>query len=266
MTWSDEHYRILGLDPALEPTADLLLSMVHPDDRPAVAQAWAGRDRQGAAVRPRVPNHPRRLGGAVRPSPSDPRAGRTRHRQQADRHADGRHRADRGRPRAARRPRPASRSASSRRRSARRSSISTESAAARESGGLCASSDGRRSCWSAGGGRSTPTRTRCRSGRPCWSRVAAGHDTYADERRYLRPDGASCGRRPTSASCATSRGTPQYFFTQLQDITERKQMEARRSPTRRCTTRSPGCRTGRCSPTGWSTAWPAPGGAARSSA
>ena len=55
---------------------------------------------------------------------------------------------------------------------------------------VCRSSGGRRSCWSAGGGTSTPIPTRCRCGRPSWRGSAAGHDTYDDERRYLRPDGS----------------------------------------------------------------------------
>ena len=41
MTWSEEHYRILGLDPSLEPSTDLMVSLVHPDDLARVTDAWA---------------------------------------------------------------------------------------------------------------------------------------------------------------------------------------------------------------------------------
>jgi PAS domain S-box-containing protein len=47
LTWSEEHYRILGLDLGLEPTADLFVSMVHPDDRPRLDQAWASATERG---------------------------------------------------------------------------------------------------------------------------------------------------------------------------------------------------------------------------
>jgi PAS domain S-box-containing protein len=47
MTWSDEHYRILGLDPALEPTGELFTSMVHPGDLSGLEQDWANATRRG---------------------------------------------------------------------------------------------------------------------------------------------------------------------------------------------------------------------------
>jgi diguanylate cyclase (GGDEF)-like protein/PAS domain S-box-containing protein len=57
------------------------------------------------------------------------------------------------------------------------------------------------------------------------TRLRAGHDHYADERRFSRPDGSVVW-----ASCHVSLvrdedGRPEYFFSQLQDITERKEME-----------------------------------------
>jgi PAS domain S-box-containing protein len=39
MYWSDEVFRLYGVDPAAEPTMELALSLVHPDDREAVSKA-----------------------------------------------------------------------------------------------------------------------------------------------------------------------------------------------------------------------------------
>ncbi len=55
--------------------------------------------------------------------------------------------------------------------------------------------------------------------------LAAGHDIYEDERRYLRPDGTVVWVSSHVSLVRDSSGLPQYFFTQLQDITVRKQME-----------------------------------------
>ena len=57
------------------------------------------------------------------------------------------------------------------------------------------------------------------------ARLAAGHDTYEDERRYLRPDGSVVWASCHLTLVRDEAGEPQYFFTQLQDITARKQME-----------------------------------------
>ena len=57
------------------------------------------------------------------------------------------------------------------------------------------------------------------------ARVAAGHDTYAGERRYLRPDGTTVWTSLDLTLVRTERGKAQYFLAQLQDITERKQVE-----------------------------------------
>ena len=40
MTWSDEMYRILGLDPALSPSTALFVSCIHPDDVARVRETW----------------------------------------------------------------------------------------------------------------------------------------------------------------------------------------------------------------------------------
>jgi diguanylate cyclase (GGDEF)-like protein len=55
--------------------------------------------------------------------------------------------------------------------------------------------------------------------------VAAGHDTYADDRRFRRPDGTVVWTSLTITLVRDDRGEPQYYLAQLQDITERKEME-----------------------------------------
>ena len=62
-------------------------------------------------------------------------------------------------------------------------------------------------------------------GRVVNARVAEGHDTYADERRYVRPDGAVVWAACHVTLVRDESGQPLYFFGQMQDITERKQME-----------------------------------------
>jgi diguanylate cyclase (GGDEF)-like protein len=55
--------------------------------------------------------------------------------------------------------------------------------------------------------------------------VAAGHDTYAVEGRYLRPDGTVVWASSHVTLVRDESGEPQYFSAQLQDITDRKAME-----------------------------------------
>ena len=58
------------------------------------------------------------------------------------------------------------------------------------------------------------------------NRIAAGHDTYADERRYLRPDGSIVWAAVHVTLVRDEAGARQYFVAQIQDIGERKKMEA----------------------------------------
>ncbi|MEY2444970.1 MAG: hypothetical protein QOE00_1550, partial [Ilumatobacteraceae bacterium] len=57
------------------------------------------------------------------------------------------------------------------------------------------------------------------------ARVAAGHDTYSDERRYLHSDGSVVWTLAHVTLVRDEAGAPQSYFMQLQDITARKQME-----------------------------------------
>jgi diguanylate cyclase (GGDEF)-like protein/PAS domain S-box-containing protein len=56
-------------------------------------------------------------------------------------------------------------------------------------------------------------------------RMGPGHDSYADQRRYVRPDGAIVWALCNITLVRDEMGAPQYFFTQLQDITARKAVE-----------------------------------------
>ncbi len=47
MTWSDELYRLLGVDPKTTPTLELFLSLVHPDDRARFRDAHAESMQRG---------------------------------------------------------------------------------------------------------------------------------------------------------------------------------------------------------------------------
>jgi diguanylate cyclase (GGDEF)-like protein/PAS domain S-box-containing protein len=64
---------------------------------------------------------------------------------------------------------------------------------------------------------------------PLWSRVLAavtnGHESYSDERRFVRPDGSMIWAITHVGIARDANGAFQYYFVQLQDVTERKRME-----------------------------------------
>lgn len=55
-------------------------------------------------------------------------------------------------------------------------------------------------------------------------KVAAGVSTYADERRYLRPDGSEVWAATHVSIVRDAKGTPLYFFSYLLDITAYKKL------------------------------------------
>jgi PAS domain S-box-containing protein len=72
---------------------------------------------------------------------------------------------------------------------------------------------------------------------PLWdavtSGVARGEDTYSDERRYVRPDGSVVWTLSNVALARDEGRAAQYYFVQLQDITEAYEARTpagRRSP------------------------------------
>ena len=57
------------------------------------------------------------------------------------------------------------------------------------------------------------------------SHLTAGHDTFADERRYVRPDGSIVWVSTHLSLVRDEQGEPDYLLAQLADITERRLME-----------------------------------------
>jgi diguanylate cyclase (GGDEF)-like protein/PAS domain S-box-containing protein len=57
------------------------------------------------------------------------------------------------------------------------------------------------------------------------ARMAAGEVTYADERRYVRPDGSEVWASTHVTLVRDGAGEPGYLIAQLADITERKKLE-----------------------------------------
>jgi diguanylate cyclase (GGDEF)-like protein/PAS domain S-box-containing protein len=223
MTWSEEQYRILGLDPGLAATSDLFTSMVHPDDLSGLFQALADLVERGTPidldyriiragpelrwVHTRAVGETAADGTVVKLSATlmdiTERVESDRVRQVAE----------------------------------TRFEISFEQATV---GAVIADLAGTAI-------RVNPALCSL-LGRPVrdlvgqsWveytfegevplvqavlTRVSAGSDTYSDERRYVRPDGSVVWAAVNVTLVRDKAGEPEYFFTQLQDITAYKQLE-----------------------------------------
>jgi diguanylate cyclase (GGDEF)-like protein/PAS domain S-box-containing protein len=221
--WSEEYYRILGLDPGLAPSGELFGSMIHPDDVAAAAQVWADATQQGIA-----------FDLEFRVIRTDSQVRSVRARAVADVADDGSilrvtgtmvddtERVDAERVR---------------RGAETRFEIGFQQSAI---GAVIADLKGIPLRVNAAAcvilGRSEDMlvgRSWTRYNHPgevspglaVQARVAAGHDTYADERRYVRPDGSVVWVALNVTLVRDEKGAPQYNFVQLQDITGRKQME-----------------------------------------
>jgi diguanylate cyclase (GGDEF)-like protein/PAS domain S-box-containing protein len=223
LTWSAEYSRILGLDPALEPSRGKLTSMVHPDDAIRVVEAWATAIEQGHPI-----DHTFRI---IRPDSQV----RFLHARAVSEIADNgsvikvagtmldtteQVEADKVR-----------------REAELRFEIGFEQSAI---GAAISDLDGiplrvnsamclffERSKEMLIGRRWTDYThpDEIPLGMAVMSRVAAGHDTYEDERRYIRPDGTVAWALTHATLVRDEGGEPEYFFLQLQDITRRKLME-----------------------------------------
>jgi diguanylate cyclase (GGDEF)-like protein/PAS domain S-box-containing protein len=223
LTWSEEHYRILGLDPGAEPSVGLFMAMVHPDDLLAVNEALAAATERGdpfdllyRIIRPDSEEVWVRTRGIAET------AGDGTVVKLAGTLMDDTERVEAERVRRA---------------AETRFEIGFEQATI---GAAISDLKG------------IPKRVNqamcALLGRPeellvgrRWieythpdeipllqavlTRMAAGYDTCEDERRYVRPDGAVVWASSHVTLVRDEAGAPQYFFVQLQDITDRKQME-----------------------------------------
>ena len=223
LTWSEEHFRILGLDLGVAPSPKLFILMVHFEDRLRVSRAWSDARHQGHA-----------FDLVFRVVLGDGQERWVHGRGEADRAADG----------------SVARLAGTlmdvtfqigsdlvRRAAEARFEIGFEQAGI---GAGILDLEG------------VPTRVNTAVctllGRPAaaligrsWDefshpddvplgpevleQLAAGHDTYAGERRYVRPDGSIVWTLLHLTLVRDEAGEPQYYLSQLQDISGRKQSE-----------------------------------------
>lgn len=222
LNWSDEYYRIVGVEPWVRPTTDLFMSVVHVDDVAAVRRAWGGAVQGGVAfdLQLRVQ---RADGVRVVRARSEPEVAQ----DGTVTLVSGTLMDDTERVEAER----------VRRTAETRFEIGFEQSAI---GGVISTMAG------------IPTRVNSAAceilGRPVdeligrrWTefthpdevplgvaataRFDAGHDTYDDDRRYVRPDGSVVWAQTNLTVVRDATGAHEYVFMQLQDITSRKQME-----------------------------------------
>ncbi len=223
MTWSEEHYRILGLDSTLQPSTDLMVSMVHPDDLARVIEMWesaVGRrgpfdavyrivraDSEERTVRATVVAEVGddgslvRLIGTIMDETDRVDSERERHEAETrfeigfEQSAIGSVITDlAGIP------------------------IRVNPALCRLLGRPASELLGRRT------NEYTPA-DEVPLGDVVRARLAAGHDTFEGERRYFRPDGSLVWAACHLTLVRDEAGQPQYFFTQLIDLTARKLVE-----------------------------------------
>jgi diguanylate cyclase (GGDEF)-like protein/PAS domain S-box-containing protein len=223
MTWSDEHNRILGLDANTRPTGELFMSLVHPDDRPLLERRWTSATERGVPfelryriIRPdseerwvyaRVIPEVAADGGVVRLAGTlmdeTTRVEADRVRQAAETRFDiGFEQAGIG-----------------------AAITDLLGVPVRVNAAMCELFGrpeeqlvGRR--WT---DYAHPDEV------PLWQavlvRLADGHDTHADERRFLRADQSIVWASTNVTLVRDESGEPQYFLAQFQDITEQKNME-----------------------------------------
>jgi diguanylate cyclase (GGDEF)-like protein/PAS domain S-box-containing protein len=221
--WSDEYFRILGLDRHTVPSGELSLSMVYPEDRRVVRQAWLD------AVERAVP-----LDLDYRVLRADSKVSWVNARAVADLDENGKviKLAGTLRDNTARVEMEAARQAAETRFEIgfEQAEIGTAildlaGAPIRVNPALCKLLGrpaelllGRP--WAA---YNHPDEVS--PGPAVMARIEAGFDTYSDERRYVRPDGSGVWASTHVTLVRDEAGEPQYFLAQFLDITERKRME-----------------------------------------
>jgi len=223
LIWSAEHYRILGLDRTLTPTPDLFIPLVHPDDLPMLVRAWeqaaqgVGFDLRYRIIRPSGEQrwvHTRavpevaddgtvvRLAGTLRDETAQVEIARER------READARF------------------ETSFEQAGIGAAIADLDGIPIRVNNAVC-SILGRPKAQLVN--RSWAEYTHPDDARPHESiraEVAAGHDDYQEQRRFIRPDGSTVWCSLHTTLVRDESGEPEYYLAQLQDITERRQMHA----------------------------------------
>jgi diguanylate cyclase (GGDEF)-like protein/PAS domain S-box-containing protein len=223
-TWSEEFYRILGIDLQMRPGIELFYSKVHPDDMYEVELRWAEAIENGI---------PFDIEFRIMRADADERRVRCRGAPEmgsnravvriAGTMMDDTDRAEADRVRRA---------------AETRFEIGFEQAAI---GSLISDLDGRIArvnpaiCRMLGRDKEALIGRRWTEfkhpdephlGNLWQARLDAGHDTYQNERRFLRPDGLVVWVLMHVTLVRDETGEPQYLFTQFQDITDGKQMES----------------------------------------
>ena len=223
LTWSDEHYRILGLDPGQAPSKKVFIRMVRPEDRLRVSEAWSDALNEGRAfdlvfrvvlaggeerwVHGRgeadmaVDGSVARLAGTLMDVTFQIGADRVRRAAEA-RFEIGFEQAGIG-----------------------AGILDLEGVPTRVNTAVCTLL-GRPA--DALIGRSWEEFSHPDDvplGPAVLEQLAAGDDTYAGERRYVRPDGTIVWTLLHLTLVRDDAGEPQYYLSQLQDISGRKQSE-----------------------------------------
>ena len=261
-TWSDELYRVLALDPSLDASGQLLLSMLHPDDLPTLLKAWAEvcehgtpfdlvhRIIRGDAVQRYVRS---RIAAEVAEDGTIKLVGTMM--DDTDRiEAERVHQA-----------------------AETRFEIGFEQAAI---GAAIADLEGTalrvepgpvlpaRPAGGAAVGRRWTEHRASRRGTPGAGNAAR---VLLQVTTPMPTSAVTCGRMarwsghsPTWLSCGTNPASRSTSSPNSRTSANASAWSTS-SPIRRCTTRSPGSPTAPCSPTAWSTAWPAPVGGGRDS-
>jgi diguanylate cyclase (GGDEF)-like protein/PAS domain S-box-containing protein len=223
MVWSAEQYRILGIAPDVLPTADLIISALHPADKPRIYKAWADATEKAISfdltfriIRPDSQQryiHARaesettddgtvvKLFGTFIDDTERIEAGRVQLEAET-RFEIGFEQAGIG-----------------------AAILDLEAIPIRVNRAVC-SLLGRPKDLLVGRHWTEYTHP---DDQPLWqtilARVAAGQDTHSDERRYVRPDDTVVWASTHITLVRDEVGNPQYFLAQFQDISRRKAVE-----------------------------------------
>ncbi len=223
LTWSTEYYRILGIDPSLDPSVDLFMSRVHPDDVSTVARGWIDATERGLPFDIEI--------RIVGPEAADRKV---RVCAVPERAVDGAILAVAG---TMMDQTDLARAVEVRKAAEMRFETGFEQTAV---GAMIAGLDGvstrvnLAACVLLGRSRESLVGRAWREhthpddlqlGELALASLAAGHDTYQDERRFVRPDASVVWASVHVTLVRDEAGEPQYFFVHLQDITRRKRIE-----------------------------------------